>query len=200
VPPADVPGSEPAPFSSQARPASPAGPASAGPQRGPSPAGDDAAQSAITGASILVVDDNEQNLELLVAYLEDLGCEIRTARDGPDALEEVARSRPDLILLDVMMPRMSGFQVCQRLKRSSVTSTIPILIVTALNEVSDVERAVEIGADDFLTKPVNRVELLTRVRSLVRVSMLQKRLHTTLEELRRLGGAEPQGGTGASAT
>ena len=142
----------------------------------------------ITKASILVVDDNEQNLELLVAYLEDLGCEIRTALDGPEALEEVARKRPDLILLDVMMPKMSGFQVCQRLKRSPATSTIPILIVTALNEVSDVERAVEIGADDFLTKPVNRMELLTRVRSLVRVSLLQQRLQQTLDELRKLGG------------
>lgn len=142
----------------------------------------------IAKASILVVDDNEQNLELLVAYLEDLGCEIRTALDGPEALEEVGRKRPDLILLDVMMPKMSGFQVCQRLKRSPATSTIPILIVTALNEVSDVERAVEIGADDFLTKPVNRVELLTRVRSLVRVSLLQQRLQQTLDELRRLGG------------
>jgi len=142
---------------------------------------------AIAGASILVVDDNEQNLELLVAYLEDLQCEIRTARDGPDALEEVAKKRPDLILLDVMMPRMSGFQVCQRLKRNPATSTIPVLIVTALNEVSDVERAVEGGADDFLTKPVNRVELLTRVRSLVRVSLLQHRLQQTLDELRKLG-------------
>ncbi len=142
----------------------------------------------ISKASILVVDDNEQNLELLVAYLEDLGCEIRTAQDGPEALEEVGRKRPDLILLDVMMPKMSGFQVCQRLKRSPTTSTIPILIVTALNEVSDVERAVEIGADDFLTKPVNRMELLTRVRSLVRVSLLQQRLQQTLDELRKFGG------------
>jgi len=87
----------------------------------------------------------------------------------------------------VMMPRMSGFQVCQRLKRNPATSTIPVLIVTALNEVSDVERAVEGGADDFLTKPVNRVELLTRVRSLVRVSLLQHRLQQTLDELRKLG-------------
>jgi two-component system alkaline phosphatase synthesis response regulator PhoP len=140
----------------------------------------------VAACNVLLVDDNEQNLELLLAYLEDLGCELRTATDGVEALETVAARRPDLILLDVMMPRMSGFQVCSRLKKDASTRDIPIVMVTALNEVSDVERAVESGADDFLTKPVNRLELLTRTRSLLRVSILQRQLRATMADLKKL--------------
>lgn len=138
--------------------------------------------------SVLVVDDNEQNLELLQAYLEDLGCEIRAARDGVEALASIEAKEPDLVLLDVMMPRMSGFQACSRIKASPKTRDIPVVMVTALNEVGDVERAVESGADDFLTKPVNKLELLTRVRSLLRVRRLKRQLDRTLEEVRRLSG------------
>ncbi len=145
--------------------------------------------SEVLDADILVVDDNEQNLELLQAYLEEIGARVRPARDGIEAMAEVARQRPDLILLDVMMPRMSGFQVCGKLKSDPATGQIPIIVVTALNEVADVERAVELGADDFLTKPVNRLELITRVRSLVRLGQLQRQLNKTLGELKRLGGS-----------
>lgn len=135
---------------------------------------------------VLLVDDNEQNLELLHAYLEDLGCEIRTARTGADALGEIERRQPDLILLDVMMPQMSGFQVCAKIKSDPATRDIPIVMVTALNEISDVERAVESGADDFLTKPVHKIELVTRVRSLMKVRLLRRQLELTLREMKEL--------------
>jgi two-component system cell cycle response regulator len=143
-----------------------------------------------SGQTVLIVDDNEQNLELLAAYLEDVGCKVETAHDGQEAIDAIfARSmHPDLILLDVMMPRMSGFQVCQRLKGDAKTKDIPIVMVTALNEVGDMERSVEVGADDFLTKPVNKLELLTRVKSLLRVRQLRRKLDSTLDEVRRLSG------------
>ena len=141
------------------------------------------------GCSILVVDDNEQNRELLVAYLEDLHCEIRTAGDGFEALDAVKAKKPDIVLLDVMMPRMSGYQACAKMRADKSNAAMPIVMVTALNEVGDMERAVDSGADDFLTKPVNKLELLTRVRSLLRVSVLQKQLMRSEEEIKKLGGA-----------
>jgi len=137
----------------------------------------------IAQSKVLVVDDNPQNLELLVAYLDKLGCQIATAVDGIDALEKVSRESPDLILLDIMMPRMSGFEVCRKLKSAPATRDIPIIMVTALNELGDIERGVESGTDDFITKPVNRLELTTRVRSLLRVRHLQSELDRTLAYL-----------------
>jgi CheY-like chemotaxis protein len=132
-------------------------------------------------AKVLVVDDNEQNLELLLAYMEDLpGVTLLSASDGEEALRVVAKSHPDLILLDVMMPRMSGFEVCKRLKDNKKTREIPIVMVTALNEQADIEKGAESGCDDFLTKPVNRMELLTRVKSLLRIRELKTRLDRTM--------------------
>lgn len=132
-------------------------------------------------AKVLVVDDNEQNLELLLAYMEDLpGVSLLSAADGEEALRVVAASHPDLILLDVMMPRMSGFEVCKRLKDNKKTRDIPIVMVTALNEQADIEKGAESGCDDFLTKPVNRMELLTRVKSLLRIRELKTRLDRTM--------------------
>ncbi len=144
------------------------------------------ANSSDAAISILLVDDNEQNLELMAAYIEELGCQMHMARDGVEALEQVSAQRPDLILLDVMMPRMSGFQVCKKLKSDEATREIPIVMVTALSEVSDVEHAVDVGADDFLSKPVNRLELLTRVRSLLKLASARRELRRAMEEIKRL--------------
>ena len=135
---------------------------------------------------ILLVDDNEQNLELLHAYLDDLEGPIRLARNGIEALESIDKEAPDIVLLDIMMPQMSGYQVCEKLKKNPDTRDIPIIMVTALNEVGDVERAVDAGADDFLTKPVNRLELITRVKSLLRVRQLKRDLDSAVSEVRAL--------------
>ncbi len=135
----------------------------------------------LSQSTILLVDDKRQNLELMQAYLEDLPCTLSLAMDGVEAVEAIERDTPDLVLLDVMMPRMSGFEVCQKIKQSPRTRDVVVIMVTALNEVGDYERAVESGTDDFLTKPVNKVELLTRVRSLLRVRLLKRKLEQVIE-------------------
>lgn len=137
-------------------------------------------------STILIVDDNAQNVELLQAYLESLPVHILTAADGVEALEKVAQSNPDLILLDIMMPRMSGFQVCRKLKGDPKTRDIQILMVTALNELGDIEQAAECGTDDFVSKPVNKFELLTRVKSLLRVRHLKSELERALTYLHEI--------------
>ena len=137
----------------------------------------DESRTDLSGSKILLVDDNQQNLELIQAYLEALPVEIATARDGLEAIESINQDPPDLVLLDVMMPRMSGFEVCHKLKNNPDTRDIVVIMVTALHEVADYERAVESGTDDFLSKPVNKIELLTRVRSLLRVSLLRRHLN-----------------------
>jgi two-component system alkaline phosphatase synthesis response regulator PhoP len=129
---------------------------------------------------VLIADDNEPNRELLEAYLADIDCEITTAVDGADTLDQVAAFQPDVILLDVMMPKLSGFEVCQRLKGNPATSPIMILMVTALGELGDIERAVEAGTDDFLSKPVNRVELVKRVENMLKL----RHVSDELERLR----------------
>lgn len=117
--------------------------------------------------TVLIADDNPQILELLEAYLDPLGVRVVLAADGEATLAAVAAERPDLILLDVMMPKRSGFEVCRSLKATEQTRDIPIIMVTALNELGDVERARDCGADDFLSKPVNKIELVGRVKALL---------------------------------
>ena len=132
---------------------------------------------------ILVVDDNLPNLELIQAYLEDVDCRVVPAHDGIEALGIVKRNKPDLILLDVMMPKMSGFEVCRRLKNDPQTSDIPIIMVTALNEFGDIERGIDSGTDDFVSKPVNRLELLTRVKTMLKLKHLTDKLQRTIAYL-----------------
>ena len=146
--------------------------------------------SEITQRDILIVDDNSQNAELLEAYLEPLQCSVRIASDGIAALDQIKQKHPDLVLLDIMMPRMSGFEVCRRLKQDPDTRDIPIVMVTALNELADVERGVDSGADDFLSKPINKLELITRVKSLLRVRHLKSELERTLSYLAEIEGEE----------
>ena len=141
---------------------------------------------------LLIADDNQQNRELLEAYLIEEGYEIVMATNGQETLDLVADQQPDLILLDIMMPRLSGYEVCQQLKDAAATTDIPILMVTALNEMGDIERAVAAGCDDFLTKPVNRLELTTRVRSLLRVRHLTNERDRLLAYLVEVDGDAPR--------
>jgi CheY-like chemotaxis protein len=130
---------------------------------------------------ILIADDNDANRELLEAYLVNVECEIETSINGQDTLQKVASFKPDLVLLDVMMPKLSGFEVCKKIKDDPATKRTMILMVTALNELGDIERAVAAGTDDYLSKPVNKVELLKRVDNMLRF----KGIEDELERLRR---------------
>jgi len=130
-------------------------------------------------SKILIADDNVPNIELLEAYLTGFDHEIETAGDGVETLEKVKTFAPDLILLDIMMPKLSGFEVCEKLKNDPKTQEIMILMVTALSELGDIERAVNAGCDDYLSKPVNKFELLKRVDNMLR-------LRSVTNELERL--------------
>ncbi|HOP77906.1 MAG TPA: response regulator [Thermogutta sp.] len=125
---------------------------------------------------ILIADDNPTNVELLEAYLADYDCEIAVASDGLETLAMARKIHPDLILLDIMMPKMSGFEVCQKLKSDPATKDIMILMVTALNELGDIERAVAAGCDDFLSKPIHKLELLKRVENMLKLRQLTDEL------------------------
>jgi two-component system alkaline phosphatase synthesis response regulator PhoP len=140
-------------------------------------------------SKILIADDNLQNCELLDAYLADEDYEIAMAHDGRETLKKVLEFHPDLILLDIMMPKLSGYEVCKQLRADASTRDIPVLMVTALAEMGDIERAVQAGADDFLTKPVNRLELTTRVKSLLRVRHLTSQRDRLLAYLQEVDAA-----------
>lgn len=118
--------------------------------------------------TVLLVEDNAQNLELLEVYMEDVP-EVRviTATNGLEAMDRVAAESPDLVLLDIMMPKMSGFEVCKRIKSNPTTRDIMVVMVTALSETGDIERAAECGADDYLSKPIDRRALVQLVRNLL---------------------------------
>jgi len=130
---------------------------------------------------ILIVEDNQENIDLLVYFLRPQGYELVTAKDGLSALEKVDEGHPDIILLDIMLPKMDGYEVCERLKTRADTKFIPIIMLTALKELQDKVKALEVGADDFLSKPFENVELLARVKSLLRL----KAYHDELQHKNR---------------
>jgi len=135
----------------------------------------------MSAAKILVVDDTPSNVKLLADVLGAKGYAVVTATSGADALEVVERERPDLVLLDVMMPGMSGYDVCRKLRANPATTMLPVVMITALDPGQERVKGIEAGADDFLTKPIHQPEILARVRSLLRI----KSLYDELTELNR---------------
>ena len=135
------------------------------------------------GSTVLVVDDLPLNRKLQKAYLKEVGYQVILAENGIEALRKVREESPDLILLDVMMPKMDGFQVCRHIKNNLKTRFIPIIMVTALNEIESKIKGIEAGADDFICKPFNKLELLARVKSLLRIKHLNKELQIKIRQL-----------------
>jgi len=138
-------------------------------------------------ARVLVVDDIWPNIKMLEAHLRSQYYEVLTAGSGAEALEKAEKESPDIILLDVMMPEMSGFEVCRRLKANPRLSHIPVVMVTALTDTEDKIRGLEAGADDFLSKPIDNVALMARVRSLVRLKMALDEWRIRENSARQLG-------------
>jgi len=137
-------------------------------------------------ASILIVDDEPENLELLEAVLAPTGHTIRSAGGGREALQAVQQERPDLILLDLMMPEVSGFEVCEMLRANEATARVPIIVVTALDQLGIKERTLSLGADDYLTKPIQPTDVVARVQAMMQVRHLQQDLDRTLAYLHEL--------------
>ncbi|PYM67458.1 MAG: adenylate/guanylate cyclase domain-containing response regulator [Candidatus Rokuibacteriota bacterium] len=136
-------------------------------------------------AKILVVDDTPQNVKLLADLLTAKGYAVVTASSGVQALEKVPKETPDLVLLDVVMPEMSGYEVCRKIRTNPATATLPVVMVTALDPAQERVKGIDAGADDFLSKPINQQELLARVRSLLRIKLLHDELaewNRTLEQ------------------
>jgi putative two-component system response regulator len=134
---------------------------------------------------VLVVDDLPQNVKLLEAYLIPQGYEIVRAANGEEALAKLTESQIDLILLDVMMPDIDGFEVTRRIRQNASHRLLPIILVTALRETEDRVRGIEAGCDDFISMPVDKMELLARVRSLVKVKAYNDLMNNYQKELRR---------------
>jgi CheY-like chemotaxis protein len=148
--------------------------------------------SATSPSRILIADDNVANRELLEAYLAEVDCEIETSVDGQDTLDKIASFQPDLVLLDVMMPKLSGFEVCKQVKSNPETSRVMVLMVTALGELGDIERAVAAGTDDFLSKPVQKVQLLKRVENMLKLKGVEDELMRLQQYIQAMEDASRQ--------
>jgi adenylate cyclase len=149
-------------------------------------------------AHILVVDDTPQNVKLLADLLGIKGYDVTTAASGAEALQQIAQRKPDLVLLDVVMPGLTGYEVCQRIRGTPATAMLPVVMITALDPGTERIKGIEAGADDFVTKPINQAELLARVRSLLRIKSLhdqlegwnqtlEARVREQVDQLERLG-------------
>ncbi len=132
---------------------------------------------------VLVVDDEELNVRFLSTFLTRKGFTVDVAQRGTEALDKIKEVMPDVVLLDVMMPDMDGFEVCRVLRQNPATHLLPIIMVTALHSIEDEVRALEVGADDFLPKPINNLELMARLRSLLRIKNLHDQLKESKQEL-----------------
>ena len=140
-----------------------------------------------TAGKVLIVDDEPPNIQLLSRLMTGHGYEVIAASDGQQALDAVARDRPDIVLLDVNMPKIDGFEVCRRLKNDPATRLIPIVLITGLKAKEDRIRGIDAGADDFLTKPFNIPELEARVRSLTRLKRYTDELDSAESIILSLG-------------
>lgn len=137
-----------------------------------------------TPARILITEDNPQGAELLEAFLAESPHETKVAANGEEALRLITEWNPDVVLLDIMMPRLSGFEVCRSIRANPATRNVGVIMVTALDQGADVDRAVDVGTDDFLTKPIHKAELLLRIRALLRARQQPTDLGRTLEYVR----------------
>ena len=136
----------------------------------------------MNNSTILIVDDTRENIELLKAVLESRNYEVQTASSGAQALAAIKQSVPDLVVLDVMMPEMSGYEVCQAIRQDPITALLPVVMLTALDPALEKIKGLEAGADDFLSKPLNQAELLIRIESLLRISNMRKELQDKVSE------------------
>lgn len=135
-------------------------------------------------SKVLIVDDEEMNIRLLEAYL-NTEYKIITALSGKEALEKITKDKPDIVLLDIMMPQISGYDVCKSIKENEATRFMPVVIITALSALEAKIKALEIGADDYLTKPINRMELFARIRSLLKKKYYQDKIVNDKEEIEK---------------
>jgi len=138
---------------------------------------------------VLIADDHPEGVELLEAYLAGTDYETQIAYDGEETLRKIKDWHPDIVLLDIMMPKISGFEVCKRLRANPQTADIVVLMVTALDQHSDIDRAVEAGTDDFLTKPINKAELLVRLKAALKSRQQKQPLDQTLAYIEGVQGA-----------
>lgn len=137
---------------------------------------------------ILIVDDTPINLKVAILIIENHGFEVSVANSGQEALEQVKSERPDLILLDIVMPEMDGFRVCSELKKEPEYADIPILFLTGQSDEDDIIKAFEAGGADYVTKPVNPTELVARIKTHLHLSHTIAKLKTALEEVKQLSG------------